>query len=155
MTAYVDADHAGDKLTRRSRTGYIIFLNMAPIYWHSKKQTSVETSSFGSEFVAMKHCTEYIRGLRYKLRMMGIPVQDPTYVYGDNKSVLYNSTLPESTLKKKSNSIAYHYVRDGTARDEWRLAYVNTHTNPSDIMTKAVPGGEKRLYLVRMMMWDI
>ena len=87
--------------------------------------------------------------------MMGIPVQDPTYVYGDNKSVLYNTTLPESTLKKKSNSIAYHFVRDGTARDEWRLAYVNTHSNPSDLMTKAVPGGEKRYFLVRMIMWDI
>ena len=155
MTAYVDADHAGDKLTRRSRTGYLIFLNMSPIYWHSKKQTSVETSSFGSEFVALKQCTEYIRGLRYKLRMMGIPVQDPTYIYGDNKSVLYNSTLPESTLKKKSNSIAYHFVRDGTARDEWRLAYVSTHANPSDLMTKAVPGGEKRQSLVRMILWDI
>ena len=155
MTAYVDADHAGDKLTRRSRTGYLVFLNNSPIYWHSKKQTSVETSSFGSEFVAMKQCTEYIRGLRYKLRMMGIPVQDPTYIFGDNKSVLYNSTLPESTLKKKSNSIAYHFVREGTARDEWRIAYVNTHFNPSDIMTKAVPGGEKRQSLVRMIMWDI
>ncbi len=155
MSAYVDADHAGDKLTRRSRTGFIVFLNMSPIFWHSKKQTSVETSSFGSEFCAMKQCTEYIRGLRYKLRMMGIPVEDPAYVYGDNKSVLYNSSLPESTLKKKSNSIAYHYVREGTARDEWRISYVNTHENPSDIMTKAVPGGEKRRYLVRMMMWDI
>ena len=155
MTAYVDADHAGDKLTRRSRTGYLIFLNMSPIYWHSKKQTSVETSSFGSEFVALKQCTEYLRGLRYKLRMMGIPVQDPTYVYGDNKSVLYNATLPESTLKKKSNSIAYHFVREGTAKDEWRIAYVNTHANPSDLMTKAVPGGEKRQSLVRMTMWDI
>ena len=155
MTAYVDADHAGDKLTRRSRTGYVIFLNMAPIYWHSKKQTSVETSSFGSEFVALKQCTEYLRGLRYKLRMMGIPVQDPTYVYGDNKSVLYNATLPESTLKKKSNSIAYHFVREGTAKDEWRIAYINTHANLSDIMTKAVPGGEKRQSLVRMIMWDI
>jgi hypothetical protein len=155
MTAYVDADHAGDKLTRRSRTGYLIFLNMSPIYWHSKKQTSVETSSFGSELVAMKQCTEYIRGLRYKLRMMGIPMQDPTYVYGDNKSVLCNTTLPESTLKKKSNSIAYHFVRDGTARDEWRITYVNTHSNPSDLMTKSVPGGEKRQVLVRMIMWDI
>ena len=87
--------------------------------------------------------------------MMGIPVQDPTYIYGDNKSVLYNSTLPESTHKKKSNSIAYHFVRDGTARDEWRLAYVSTHANPSDLMTKAVPGGEKRQSLVRMILWDI
>ena len=63
MTAYVDSDHAGDCLTRRSRTGFLVYLNCALIYWLSKKQTSIETSSFGSEFVAMKQCTEYVRGL--------------------------------------------------------------------------------------------
>ena len=70
MRAYVNADHVGDKLTRRSRTGYIVFLNMTPIYWHSKKQVLIETSMFGSEFIAMKQCCEFVRGLRYKLRMM-------------------------------------------------------------------------------------
>ena len=69
MRAFVDADHATDSITRKSRTGFLVYLNGAPIYWLSKKQTSVETSSFGSEFTAMKACTEYIRGLRYKLRM--------------------------------------------------------------------------------------
>jgi hypothetical protein len=58
MRAKVDADHASDTGTRRSRTGFIIYLNCAPIYWSSKKQNSVETSSFGSEFIAMKQCCE-------------------------------------------------------------------------------------------------
>jgi hypothetical protein len=96
MRVYVDADHVGDLLTRRSRTGFIVFLNGAPIYWSSKKQTSCETSTFGSEFVAMKQATEYIRGLRYKLRMMGITVDEPAYVFGDNQS-----TAPGSTLKSE------------------------------------------------------
>ena len=144
MRAFVDSDHAGDLITRRSRTGFIIFLNSAPIYWNSKKQGSVETSSFGSEFMALKNCCEYIRGLQYKLRMMGIPVELPTYIFADNQSVLKNSTLPHSTLKKKSSSIAFHFVREGTARDEWRLTYLNTHLNPSDMLTKSLPGGEKR-----------
>ena len=60
----------------------------------------------------------YIRGLRYKLRMMGIPVEGPTCIYGDNQSVLANTTIPDSTLKKKSQSIAYHFVHEGVARDE-------------------------------------
>jgi hypothetical protein len=51
---YTDADHAGDKLTRRSRTGYIFYLNSAPIDWFSKKQPTIESSVFGSEFVSMK-----------------------------------------------------------------------------------------------------
>ena len=144
MRAFVDSDHAGEVTTRRSRTGYIIFLNLAPIYWFSKRQTSVETSSFGSEFIAMKQCCEYIRGLRYKLRMMGIPFNLPTYVFGDNQSVLANTTKPHSTLKKKSSSIAYHFVREGTAKDEWRTTYLNTNFNPADMLTKSLPGGEKR-----------
>merc|ERR1712130_637365 len=97
------------------------------------KQTSVETSSFGSEFMAMKTATEYVRGLRYKLRMMGISVKGPTYIFGDNQSVLVNSSIPDSQLKKKNNSIAYRYVREGCARDEWRVTYVTTDDNPADL----------------------
>ena len=152
IRAYVDADHAGDCLTRRSRTGFLVYLNSAPVYWSSKKQGSCETSTFGSEFMAMKQCCEYLRGLRYKLRMMGIPVDLPSFVFGDNQSVLYNTTLPDSTLKKKSLSIAYHFVREGACKDEWRTAYINTHLNPADLLTKPLPGSEKRMNFVRMVL---
>ena len=155
MIAKVDADHAGDSTTRRSRTGFIIYLNSAPIYWMSKKQISVESSSFGSEFVAMKQCCEYIRGLRYKLRMMGIPIIGHTYVYGDNQSVLFNTTIPDSTLKKKSQSIAYHFIREGVARNEWRTAYVNTNENEADLLTKVLPSSEKRRNFVRRVLHHI
>ena len=155
MRAKVDADHAADTTTRRSRTGFLVYLNSAPIYWLSKKQTSVESSSFGSEFVAMKQCCEYLRGLRYKLRMMGIPCSGPAYIYGDNQSVLANTTIPDSTLKKKSQSIAFHFVREGAARDEWRTAYVNTHDNEADMLTKVLPSGEKRKGFVRMVLHHI
>ena len=154
MRAFVDADHATDTTTRKSRTGFLIYLNSAPIYWTSKKQTGVETSSFGSEFVAMKQCSEYVRGLRYKLQMMGIPVEGPTYIYGDNKSVLYNTSIPESTLKKKSQSICYHFVREGVARDEWRTGYINTKDNPADLLTKPL-SRQKRERLVRMMLHHV
>jgi hypothetical protein len=155
MRAKVDADHAGDTVTRRSRTGFLVYLNCALIYWLSKKQASVESSSFGSEFVAMKQCCEYLRGLRYKLRMMGIPVNGPAYIFGDNQSVLANTSIPDSTLKKKSQSIAYHLVREGVARDEWRTTYVNTHANESDLLTKVLPSGEKRRNFVRMLLHHI
>ena len=155
IKAYVDSDHAGDSITRRSRSGFIIYLNSSPIYWTSKKQTSIETSSFGSEFIALKLCCEYIKGLRYKLRMMGIPCEFPAYIYGDNQSVLANSTKPYSVLKNKSSSIAYHYVREGVSRDEWRTAYVNTHDNVADLLTKPLPGGMKRTKFIRMILHHI
>ena len=155
IRAYVDASFAGCKLTRRSRTGFIVFLNRAPIFYFSKKQGSCETSTFGSEFVAMKQCCEYIRGLRYKLRMMGIPVNNPAFVYGDNQSVLWNTTDPDSTLKKKSSSVAYHFVREGVAKGEWRTGYVKTTENPSDVMTKVITSKIDRKRKVSMMLYDI
>ena len=72
LRLYTDSSHADDKLTRRSRTGYFVFMNMALIDWMSKKQATVETSTFGAEFVALKHGIECVKGLRYKLRMMGV-----------------------------------------------------------------------------------
>ena len=155
ISAYVDSDHAGDSVTRKSRSGFLVYCNCALVYWLTKKQGGVETSSFGAEFTAMKQCTEYIRGLKYKLRMLGIHVESPAYIYGDNKSVLVNSTIPHSTLKKKSNSISYHFIREGCARDEWRLAYVNTKDNPADLLTKPIPGGEKRSRFIQMLLHHI
>jgi hypothetical protein len=153
--AKVDADHASDTMTRRSRTGFIVYLNCAPVYWLSKKQTSCESSSFGSEFCAMKQCCEYLRGLRYKLRMMGIPCDGPAYIHGDNQSVLASCGIPDSVLKKKSQSIAYHFVCEGAARDEWRTSYVNTHDNEADLLTKLLPAGEKRKGFVRRVLHHI
>ena len=155
MRAKVDADHVSDTVSRRSRIGFLIYLNCALVYWWSKKQTSVESSSFGSEFEAMKQCREYIRGLKYKLRMMGIPVDGPTCIYGDNESVLANTSIPHSTLKKKSQSIAYHFVCEGVARDEWRTSYVNTHDNEADLLTKQLPHGEKREVFVSNLLHHI
>jgi hypothetical protein len=151
---FVDSDHAGDKLTRRSRTGYLIYCNNAPILWYSKRQGTVESSVFGAEFVALKTGMEAARGLRYKLRMMGIPVTEPTFVYGDNMSVIYNTSRPESTLKKKSNEICYHFARESVAMGESLTAHVRSEDNPADLCTKIIPGGQKRSRLVSMIMYN-
>jgi hypothetical protein len=91
LRMFVDSDHASDHLTRQSRTGFLIYLNMAPIVWHSKKQATFETSVFGADFVAMKQGMEALRGLCYKLRMMGVSVSGPSYIYGDNMSVIHTT----------------------------------------------------------------
>jgi hypothetical protein len=152
MRVFVDSDFAGDLVTHHSRTGFIVFLNGAPIYWSSKKQTSCKTSTFGSEFVAMKQATEYVCGLRYKLQMMGITVDEPTFiVFGDNQSVLVNTAAPASTLKKKSNAIAYHFVRKGRAPDEWQTVYIDKNDNIADLLTKPL-AGPKRSKFVQMIL---
>ena len=155
MRLFVDADHAGNMLTRRSRTGYVQLINNAVVNWFSKKQGSIESSTFGSEFVALKTATEANRGLRYKLRMMGVPIDGPTYVFCDNQSVVSNASKAESVLKKKSNSIAYHAVREAVAMKEILICYVSTNDNVADIMTKVLPAGERRNTLVEQLLWDI
>jgi transposase len=155
LRLFVDSDHAGDRLTRRSRTGYFIFMNMAPVDWYSKKQGTIESSVFGAEFVAMKTAMEVLRGLRYKLRMMGVPISGPTYAYGDNMSVIYNTQRPESTLKKKSNSICYHAIRESVAMGEMLTAHVPTAVNPADICTKVLSGGAKRDGLIGLVLYDL
>ena len=103
----------------------------------------------------MKMLCEYLRGLRYKLRMMDIPVEGLVFIQGDNQSVLANTTIPESTLKKKSQSIAYHLVCEGSVRDEWRTSYINTHDNESDLLTKVLPVGEKRKRFVGNLLYHV
>jgi len=135
--AYVDASHAANKKTRRSHTGYVIFVNSAPVLWHSKKQNTVEASTFGSEFIALKACIEAITHLRYKLRMFGIPLEGkPTHIFCDNESVVTNASKVESTLNKKHNSIAYHYARWNTAAGVIQVSWLNGIDNIADAFTK-------------------
>ena len=129
-------------------------MNLALIAWLSKKQPTVESSVFGAEFVAMKHGIETLRGIRYKLRMMGIPISGPSYVLGDNQSVIFNTSRPESTLKKKSNSICYHAVRESVAMGESLTTHVPTRYNVSDQMTKVLYGAKKREQ-VGMVLYDV
>ena len=138
-----DANRVSDTVTRTSRTGFLVYLNCALVYWWSKKQMSVESSSFGAEFIVMKQYCEYLSRLRYKLQMMGIPVETPVYLYRDNQSVLANTMIPDSALKKKSQCIAYHFVCEGAARDEWHMANVSMRDNKADLLTKLLPSGEK------------
>ena len=86
---------------------------------------------------------------------MGIPVINPCFVYGDNQSVLWNTTSPDSVLKKKTSSVAYHFVHEGVSNDEWRTTYIKTSYNPSDLLTKCLPAGINRKQKVRKILYDI
>ena len=139
ITAYKDADHAHDMLTRRSVTGILLLMNNTPVKWMSKRQKTVETSTYGSELVAAKHATELIVEYRYALRMMGVPLDGPALLLGDNNSVVLNCTMPSSVLKKKHNACSYHMVRESIAAGILRFAHIISEENYADILTKALP----------------
>jgi len=136
ITCFVDADHAGQLLTCCSHSGVLIFLNKAPVVWYSKWQNMVESSTFGSKFVAMRIATDLIISLHYKLRMFGVPLTGPTNVFCNNQGVVNNMTMPESVLSKKYNQICYHRVHEAAAAE----------TNLADILTKPLDLPKRRFY---------
>jgi hypothetical protein len=92
-TCFVDADHAGCHFTCHSHSGVLIFVNRATIIWFSKRQATMESSTFGSESISIQVAFfDLIEALQYKLHMMGVPREEVTKVYCDNKSVV-NTTV--------------------------------------------------------------
>ena len=138
INIFCDADHAHDLVTGRSVTGIIAFVGSAPIYWKSTRQTSVQTSTFGSEFTALKKAVEVAITIRYHLRSMGVKVTKPTKIFVDNKSVCINSSNPASTLNKKAIALAYHFVREHQAAGIVEIHYIKSEDNYADCLTKAL-----------------
>jgi hypothetical protein len=140
LTCFVDADHARDKVSCRSVTGILLLLNNTPIYWVSRRQKTVETSTYGSEMVAARTAVDILVEFRYKLRMLGIPIETKSILVGDNLSVIVNTTLPSSQLKKKHQACNYHRVREAIAAGFIAFGHVDTEQNVADICTKPLPG---------------
>jgi hypothetical protein len=140
---FTDADHANDRVHHCLQTGVLIFVNGAPIIWFSKRQNTVETSTFGSEFVAMKISVELIESLCYKLQMFGMPIEGPADVFCDNQVVVGSAQHPDHRLPKKHNAIAYNKVRESVAQGTIRVAKEDTKTNLADVFTKPLPSEQR------------
>ena len=143
--AFVDANHAGNVVTRRSHSGIIIFVNNAPIIWFCKRQNTVESSTFGSELVSMRICRDLIVALRYKLRMFGLNLQGPAYTFCDNAGVVKNVSVPESVLHKRHNAINYHVVREAVAAKIMVVGKEDGDTNLADLFTKILTGERRNM----------
>ena len=102
----------------------------------------------------MKHGTENLCGIRYKLGMMRIPMKGASYMYGNNMSVVTNSSKPESTLKKRPNLICYHAVPQAVAMGEALVVHIPNNKIFADLFTKILYGQTWR-FLVSRMLWDV
>ena len=107
--------------------------------WTSKRQATVETATYGSEFSAARTATEQIIDLRYTLRMMGVPLDGPAWLFGDNEGVIKSSNIPHSTLKKRHNALSFHRVREAVANGVMYFIHLPGTSNPSDLLTKFLP----------------
>ena len=140
ITAFVDSDHAHDKLTRRSITGLLILVGRTPVYFMSKRQGAIATSTYGAEFCAMRTAVEEVQAVRYMLRCLGVRVKHASLICGDNKGVIQNCTMQDSLLKKKHVAIAYHKTRESAAAGIVHPIKISSQHNFADILTKAVTG---------------
>ena len=105
---YVDINHVGNKVTRRSQTGILIFLYIAPILWYSKKQNTCVISTFGSEYVALNIATEKLIALGYEILVTGVPFEEPVNILCNNESTIKNMINIEYELSNKNVYIVYH-----------------------------------------------
>ena len=133
---YTDANLYHDILTGRSVTGIIHLCNQTPIDWYSKRQATVETATFGSEFTAARIAVDQIIDLRTTLRYLGVPVDTKSFMFGDNQAVVTNSTIPHSSLNKRHNALSYHRVREMIAAKILGYYWIDGKMNPADVVSK-------------------
>ena len=135
-TTYCDANLYHDMLTGRALCGILHFLNGTPIDWYCKRQATVETATYGSEFVVARIATEQIIDLRTTLRYFGVKVDGPAFMFGDNQSVVTSSTVPSSILNKRSSALNYHRVREAIAARILYFFHIEGKKNPADVLSK-------------------
>ena len=126
-------------VSRRSVTGILLLVGKTPVYAKSSRQKAVTSSTFSRAFMALRTGCEYILGLRFLLRSLGVAVTEPTRVLGDNRGVVDNATVFTSCLKKKHNAISYVRVRECVAAGVIDLKHVSTDENLADVLTKGLP----------------
>ena len=106
----------------------------------SKRQGAVATSTYSTEFCAMYLATEEAITIHYMLRSLGIPVTEPTKMFGDNLGVIQNASMPEATMQKKHTAISFHRVRECVAAGVIAPYQIDGKDNFADIFTKPVDG---------------
>ena len=153
ITTFVNANLMHDLTTGRSATGVLHLVNATPIDWFSKRQNTVETATYGSEFTAARQSTDQVVDLCYTLRMLGVPLDVPTWIFGDNSSMLTSSTIPHSALSKRHNALAYHRVREAIAAGILYFIYIEGIDNPADILTKFLPWATSRDFIEPLLLW--
>jgi hypothetical protein len=136
---FEDANLLHDHVTGRSAMGILHFVNQTPVEWFSKQQITVETATYGSEFVIARTATEQIIDLCYTICMMGVPLDGPAWMYGNNESVVKSAAILHLSLMKRHNALAYHHIRKAIAAQVLHFCHIPGNQNPADVLTKFLP----------------
>jgi hypothetical protein len=135
-----DSDYGGDKESRISVTGYIVYLLGVPICWKSKSQISVTLSSSEAEFVSLSEGAKEIKFIAQVLITMGITLKLPVIVCVDNVGAIFMAENVTTTGRTKHVDSRYHYVQEFVEDGFVKIIFVCTAENYSDQFTKNVTG---------------
>ena len=136
QSTYVDANLMHNVVSGHSVTGVLHLLNQTPIDYYTRKQATVETSTYGSEFVAARTAVQQIQDMRLMLRYLGVKIESHAYLFGDNEAVVKSGSIPYSRLSKRHIALSYHYVREAVASGMVKFAHIPGDLNPADILSK-------------------
>jgi hypothetical protein len=153
FTRYVDANLYHDWINGRSVTGILTLVNQTPIEWYSKKQATVETATYGSEFIATKTAIEKSIEDRTLFRYLGVPIVGKDYMFGDNESVVNSSTRIDSKLHKRHNALSYHKVREAIAAGFTAYYHVASEHNLADVLSKHWGYNDVWMLLQALLFW--
>ena len=132
----MDANLHHDLATGKTVTAVLHFLNQTPIDAYTKRQSTVETATYGSDFVAARTAVDQIIDIHTNLQYLGVPIIDNCYMFGDNRSVVISYTIPNSTISKKHHLASYHRVREAIAAKYISFHWKDGKSNPADILSK-------------------
>ncbi|GKD21697.1 ribonuclease H-like domain-containing protein [Tanacetum coccineum] len=139
LTAYTDADWAGCPVTRRSTSGYCVFLGDNLLSWSAKRQVTLSRSSAEAEYRGVANVVAETAWIRNLLLELHTPLSTATLVYCDNVSAVYLSTNPVQHQRTKHIEIDIHFVREYVASGQVRVLHVPSRFQYADIFTKGLP----------------
>ena len=134
----MDSNHGHDLVTGKSITGLIMFVGRTLILWYSKRQGSVQTSTFSEEFIALKKGVEEAITIQYYLKSMGVKVTELAVIYRDNLLAIKNTIEPESPLKKNYLALSYHFCREHFSAGIVDIRKIDSKYNFADPFTKGL-----------------
>lgn len=139
LSAFTNADWAGDPIDRRSTSGFVVFLGRNPISWSAKKQPTVARSSTEAEYRAMAHTAADLVWVQQLLSELQITLSYPPTLWCDNKSAMALAPNPVYHARTKHIEIDYHYIREQVLAHKLVLQFVASHHQLADIFTKGLP----------------
>ena len=139
LSAFSDADWAGDPNDRRSTSGLLVFLDNNPITWSAKKQLTISRSSTEAEYRALASASVELCWLRTLIKNLGLYLYDPPILWCDNVSALAIASNPIFHARTKHVEVDFHFIRERVLRKDLQVKFVSTVDQLADIFTKGLP----------------